>query len=139
MPPHLLIHGRGQHQGGRGRQGQGGQQVIGHAGRQPRHQVGAGRGHQDQFRPARQFDVIHARLGGRVQEIQAHRIPRQGLKGQGRDKGLGGPRHHHPHLRAGRPQAAGQLGRLIGGDATANAQQHLSVSQGFHLTLNKAA
>ncbi|KAG1433140.1 hypothetical protein G6F57_022384 [Rhizopus arrhizus] len=57
--PHLAVH-RGRHQKRTGaRQAQRGQQVIGHAVRQLRHEVGAGGGDQHGVRAAREVDVRH--------------------------------------------------------------------------------
>jgi hypothetical protein len=64
-----MIHRRNQHQGRGGRQRQRRQEIVTQAGSKSRHQVGGGWRYQDQVGPARELDMIHARLGSRVEQI----------------------------------------------------------------------
>ena len=93
--------------------------------RQPRQQVGGGRGDDDAVGPACQFDMAHRLFGGAVPQGGAHRLPGQGLETQRRDELLRTVGHGHLHVGAGVAQAAHQLQRFVGGDAAADAQQQL--------------
>src|SRR5690606_39307082 len=74
VAPHGLVHRRGQGDLGVGGQHQGGQQIVGHALGQARHDVGGGGGDQHQVGPLGQLDMAHGGLGGRVEQIEVHRM-----------------------------------------------------------------
>ena len=83
VAPHGLVHRRRQGDLRVGGQHQGGQQVVGHALDQARHEVGGSRCDQHQIGPAGQFDVAHRGFRRRVQQIGMHRMAGQRLEGQG--------------------------------------------------------
>ena len=132
VAPHGLVHRRGQGHRRVGGQHQGGQQIVGHALGEARQQVGGGRGDQHQVGPFGQLDVAHRRLGGRIEQIQMHRMAGQGLEGQGSDELASCTGHHYMDFRALVAQAADQLRALVGGDAAADAQDDAFPIQPLH-------
>jgi hypothetical protein len=68
IAPHGLIHGGRQRNGRFCCTTERGQQVIGHAVRQPRHKICRGGGNHDLIRPFGQLNVAHACFGLRVQQ-----------------------------------------------------------------------
>ncbi|CEI75692.1 Uncharacterized protein PAE221_01272 [Pseudomonas aeruginosa] len=122
VAPHGLVHRRCQGDLRVGGQHQGGQQVVGHALDQARHEVGGSRCDQHQIGPAGQFDVAHRGFRRRVQQIGMHRMAGQRLEGQGRDELAAALGHHHSDFSALVAQAADQFGALVGGNAAAHAE-----------------
>ncbi len=98
-------------------------------------EIRARRGDQNNVRPTREFDVTHRRFGGRIEQIEMHGMPGQGLKGQRSDESSGRRGHRHAHLGTGLLQPPQQFGALVGGNATGNAQQHALVGKGSHADL----
>jgi hypothetical protein len=123
IEPHHVIHRRCHRDRGGGRQTQRRQQIIGQSMRESGQEIGARWRHQDQIRPACQFDVPHGSF-----RASSHRSLRTGrpdtsLKSDRRDELLGGRRHHDLHLRAAFTQAARQIGALIGRDTAGHSEQ----------------
>jgi hypothetical protein len=132
IAPHGLVHRRGEGHGGIGGQYQGSQQVIGHALGQACHQIGSGRGDQYQIGPFSQLDMAHGRLGFRVEQIEMYRVARQRLQGQRGDELAAAAGHYHPHFGALVAQPTNQLGTLVGGNATTDAQDDAFPIQPLH-------
>ncbi len=100
--------------------------------RQARDEVGGGRCDEDQIGPLGQFDMAHRGLGGRVEKVQVHRVPGQGLHGQRGDELCSAPGHDHTHFSALIAQAADQLSALVGRDAAADAKNDAFSIQPLH-------
>ncbi|MCY1438857.1 hypothetical protein D9M68_594710 [compost metagenome] len=132
IAPHRLVHRRGEGDLGVGGQHQGGQQVVGDALGQARHDVGGGRGDQHQVGPAGQFDVAHGRFGGGVEQVHVHRVAGQGLHGQGSDEFTPALGHHYADFGAQVAQAADQFGALVGGDTATHTQDDAFLVQPQH-------
>ncbi|MNP12941.1 hypothetical protein D3C76_1051980 [compost metagenome] len=122
VAPHGLVHRRSEGDLRVGGQHQGGQQVVGHALGQARHDVGGGGGDQHQVGPAGQFDMPHGRFGGGIEEVQVYRMAGQRLEGQRSDELTAALSHHDTHLGALIAQTANQLSALVGGDTTTHTQ-----------------
>ena len=130
--PHLLIHGRGNGDGGASGQAQGGEQVVAVAMGQASHEIGGRGGNQHQVCPAGQLDMAHGRFGGGVQQGGVHRVAGEGLHGQRGDEFTGALGHDHPHLCAHILQPAHQISGFIGGNTAGDAQQDPFVHQTLH-------
>ncbi|MNZ83420.1 hypothetical protein D3C78_1021470 [compost metagenome] len=122
VAPHGLVHRRSEGDLRVGGQHQGGQQVVGHALGQARHDVGGGGGDQHQVGPAGQFDMPHGRFGGGIEEVQVYRMAGQRLEGQGGDEFTAALSHHDTHLGALVAQTANQLSALVGSDTATHTQ-----------------
>ena len=88
-----------------------------------RHQVGGRRRHHDEIGVAGEPDVADVELGPRVEEVGIDVLARDGTGGQRRDEGLGRRGHHHPHRAAALAQAADEVERFIGGDASPDDEE----------------
>jgi hypothetical protein len=132
VAPHRLVHRRGQGNRRIGGQHQGGQQVVGDALGQARDQVGGGRGDEDQVGPARQLDMAHGGFGGRVEQVEVHRMAGEGLQGQRGDEFAPALGHHHAHFGALILESAHQFGALVGGDAATDADDDAFAIQPLH-------
>ncbi len=122
--PHDPIHRRRKHDGRFRGEAQGGQQIVGPPGREPRNEIRARRRDQHHLRPARQLDMSHGGFRRIIPQVVAGRPARHGLKGHGGDESLRGGRHHHLHIRAAFDQSAHQVRTFIGGDAAGDTQQN---------------
>ncbi len=87
---------------------------------------------EDQVGPLGQFDMAHGGLGGRVEQVEVHRVAGQRLQGQRGDELAAAAGHDHAHFGALVAQAADQLGALVGGDAAADAQDDAFPIQPLH-------
>ena len=118
--PHLGVHGRRVQHRAPGGQQRGGQQVVGHPGRGPGHQVGGGGGDQDQVGRLAEPDVRH--LGDAGPRVGGDRLA--GQRGPGRladePEGVGG--RHDPDAVAGFGEQPEQLAGLVRRDARADAE-----------------
>ena len=130
--PHGLVHRRGQCHRCVGSQDQGGQQVVGHALCQTRHEIGRGGCDQHQVGPARQLDMPHGRFGGRIEQIEMDRVAGKGLEGQRGDEFAPAVGHHDADLGTLVAQPANQLGALVRGDAAADAQDDAFTIKPLH-------
>ncbi len=77
--------------------------------------------------------MTHGRFGGRIQQIQVHGQPGQCLQGQRRDEFAPAAGQYHPHLGALILEAAHQLGALVSGDATSDAQHDAFTMEPLHI------
>jgi len=130
--PHRLIHRRRQGDRGVGRQHQGGQQVVGDALGEARHEVGSRWCDQHQVSPARQFDMAHRRFGCGIEQIQMYRVAGERLQGQRRDELAAALSHHHSYFGTVVAQTTHQLGTFVSGDAAADAQDDAFTIQPLH-------
>ncbi len=122
--PHDAVHCRRHGDRGFGSQTQGSEQVVGLTRGQASQKPCARGRDQDQLRPARELDVSHRRLGGRVPQIGPHRPPGHGLKRQGGHELPCGRGHDHLNLRTPVAQPAHEVRALIGGYATGDAEKN---------------
>jgi hypothetical protein len=121
--PHQVIHGW-RHRDRRGaRQTQRREQIIGLPGGQACQKVRARRRDQHRIRPARELDVAHRRLRGRIPQLAAHAAAGDGLEG-GRSDELPCRRgHDHLDFRAALAQTPHKIRTLVGGDAAGHAEK----------------
>ena len=132
VPPHLLVHRRGQQSGCGSRQGNGGQEVIGAARGESCQQVCCRRGDQQQVGPAGEFNMTHAQLGIGVQQLCVDRSAGQGLQGEGGDELPGTTGHDHPHIGPQLLQLAHQFRGLVGSDAASDAEHNIAIEKMCH-------
>lgn len=74
----------------------------------------------------------HGRFGGGVEQVQMHRVPGKGLKGERGDELAAALGHHDTHLGALVAQPADQFGALVGGDTAADAQNDAFTIEPLH-------
>jgi hypothetical protein len=132
MRPHLAVHRRREQQRtalDRPRQAQQAQQIAGPTLRELSHQVGARRRDQHRIGRARQVDVRHVVRLARIPLRGDDRTTRQRLHRHRGDEVLGCLGHHDLHRGTGLRQLADQLGRLVAGDATGEAEHHMPAGQ----------
>ena len=124
MLEHVDVHGRGDHQRGTGREGDRGHQVVGKTVGEPRDQMRRGRNRDEHLGPVGQFDVRNPGLLVRGEEFAAQRVAAQGLQRQRRDELERVRGGHNPNLVPAAHEQAHQIARLVGGNATRDAEQH---------------
>ena len=108
---------------GEGERG-GGQEVVAEPEGQPGQDVGGGRRHAQHLRPGRGGDVrLLARAGRRQVLLLVDAVAGEHLQRQRRHERDGAAGQSAAHLVTARAQAAHQLGRLVGRDAAADAEQ----------------
>ena len=76
--------------------------------------------------------MAHAQLGLRVQQFRVHRVAGQRLQSQGRDELAGSAGHDDPYAGTELLQLPYQFRRLVGGDATADADQYIAIEKMCH-------
>ena len=107
--PHQLVHRRRDRDRRIRREAQSAEQIVGETLREPRNEVGAGRGNQHQLGPARELDVAHGRFGHVVPEIGPHRATGDRLKGERRHEFLCRRSHDDLDLRAAFSQTTHEI------------------------------
>lgn len=93
------------------------------------------RGDQNRIRAPRQIDMGHGATAvgtGTIPQAGPHRPPGQGLKSHRADETRGRLGHRHIDARAGLDQQTSQFGRLVGRDATGNAQDETLADEFGH-------
>ena len=124
--PHLDVHGGCSQHGLVGGQQDGGREVVRHAGRHARQNVGGRRRDHDQVALTGQADVSHLAFIGQRQQLLVHLLARQ------RSNREGGyelrPRLGQDATDARTPlfHAPDQLQRLVGGDAARDDEQDVA-------------
>ena len=119
VKPHLGVHrGREEHRTSRGEQ-RGGQQVVGTTRDGPRQQVGGGRGDHDEVGLLPDPDVWH--LVHVIPDAGVDRVAGQRLERRGADEAQRGLGRNDTDGMARLGQLTHDRGRLVGGDATGDA------------------
>ena len=77
---------------------------------------------EQQVGVVRQLDVTGLPADFLVEQIRHHRLPRERLQGQRRDEVLRLGGHHGAHLASAPGELAGDVGSLVRGDGTGDAQ-----------------
>jgi hypothetical protein len=123
MLPHAHVHRRReQHgcvRGQKQRRGEIACKAMGH----PGHEIGGGRGHDDEIGRARQLYMPHLGLVGQVEQIGKHLAPGQRRDRKRRHELRPGTGQHGRDRVAALAQPADQVERLVGRDAAADYQK----------------
>ena len=120
MFPHLGMHGRRIYHRTPGGQQDGGQQVSGHPGGGPSHQVSRCGCDEDQVSRLAQPDMRH--LGDACPRVGGYRLTGQGGPGSLADEPQRVMSRHDPDMMPGLGEQPEQLTGFIGRDARADAQ-----------------
>ena len=118
--PHLRVHRRREHDRGGRRQRRQGHHVPAAAVGQACEAVGRRGGDHEDVGAPRDLDVRLRLL--RLEHVDNGFAARQGLEREGRDEARGRLRHQDLDIGARLPQLAGEIGRLVGGDAARDAE-----------------
>ena len=119
---HVGVHGRGHQLGAVGRQGHGGQHVVGLAVGHFGNHIGRGRGDEHQVGGVGKADMCHVVLEVAVKRIHDAASICQRFKHQRGDELGGVLGHQHMDVGAQFDQRVGHIGHFISGNAPGNAE-----------------
>ncbi len=135
--PHDVVHGRRHRDRRLGRETQRREQIVRLPGGEAGEKIRARGRDEHGVRPARELDVAHGSLCGRIPQVAAHRAPRDRLEG-GRCYELARARGHHDlHFRAALAQAPHEVRALVGGDAARHAKKNAFALHGNSFRLGQ--
>ena len=140
VTPHIVVHRRSEDDGTGEGQVDGGEEIVGDAGGELGEQVRRGRSDYEDVTLLRDADVFYRareRIRTWVRREQAgdHLAAGEGGEGERPDELLRRLRHHHLDGRAAFDERSRQFRGLIGGDAAADAQDHVHTGPGSEVLL----